>query len=529
MVSPHPLTRLVHSIENPHIKAALLERLDGPNPNTLSAREVQGLFRAGAENDRTVRGHDMTASELKDYLRIHSYGNYLFRSGAAQKAYDAELRKYTGLPSVELSETDPGLGFRSGVAKNKVELSGVANGDLCPSGVMCIIGGPTTVSLKVDGEAFSVQPQANEPHQSVMKRLAAEVEAAGYRTKLHTTKAKSTLEVKAQRPLQLQNVTTDRAVHLGVQGNQITVDVGIGAGTDLAGGRIGVKINGKAYTEETVAGEPASIALTQLRRQIEVAGFEVQVAALPTIDTIHELWTLKPVSRPIISNGGVSEISGNLQIDGDTRTLIPSKPIRVDNAIIDRLELIGGPELAAGPVRLFGQVDLKELETLPVTYRVTLSGISDLAAGQPRYEKGEFKNEAGQVLTRLDYARPQMYDAPGTVFALDGHNAFVGNIGGRFAPPRSEFHGFHSVAPIVQPSQADYAAIRTRADGTATNAAGEALDVIGKVTHEGGGPNPANLTTLWFYDPAAQTAYGVHYGSLGRPAGVLTEVIHVGA
>ena len=303
-----------------------------PNPNDLPANEVKSRFKAGAENDRTVKGHDMTESEVRDYVRIHAYGNYLFKSGAASKLYDAELRKYTGLPTVELTETDPGLNFRSGIAKNKVELSGVANGDLCPGGVVCIIGGPTAASIKVDGNAYSVQPQANEPHQSVAKRLAAELEADGYKVKVHTTRTKSSIEVKAQKPLSLKSLTTDNAVRMGIQGNQITVDVGIGAGTDLAGGRIGVSVNGKPYTEDTVAGQPASVALTLLRRQLEVAGFEIKVASLPTIDTINELWSLKPVSRPMLANGAYTEVSGTVQIEGDQRFLALDKAIRSDNA-----------------------------------------------------------------------------------------------------------------------------------------------------------------------------------------------------
>ena len=530
MVSMHPLTRLIHTIENPHIKDALLSRLGGPNPNTLSATEVKGLFKAGAENDRTVKGHDMTESEVRDYVRIHAYGNYLFKSGAASKLYDAELRKYTGLPTVELTETDPGLNFRSGIAKNKVELSGVANGDLCPGGVVCIIGGPTAASIKVDGNAYSVQPQANEPHQSVAKRLAAELEADGYKVKVHTTRTKSSIEVKAQKPLSLKSLTTDNAVRMGIQGNQITVDVGIGASTDLAGGRIGVSVNGKPYTEDTVAGQPASVALTLLRRQLEVAGFEIKVASLPTIDTINELWSLKPVSRPMLANGAYTEVSGTVQIEGDQRFLALDKAIRIDNAVIDRVELFAGPELAAGPARLSGQVNLRELEVHPVQYQVTLSGISNLAAGEPRYDGNDFFNAAGDKLAKLSYDVPNMYDGPSRVFALDGNLAHIGSGGGmRRNQDVSWFHGFSATAPITDPSRGDYQAIRTAADGTATNAAGAELTRIGKVTTQGGGPNPVPLTTIWFYDAQAQAAYGVQYGNLARPNGVLTQVIHEGA
>lgn len=442
MPSLHPLTKVQQQIKTPHIREAFDRVIgDKASPNQINKAERDAFLRAGTHNDASVRGHDLTAEELADYRMIAREGGaHLFRTQAERAAFERRLATYDAKPKVSISDTDPAIDVRS-VALNKVAIQGRANGDLCPSGVVCIIGGPTTVTVEVGGKKFAVRPEPKERASSIAARLAAELEDGGYKTSVRTAGGRTVLTV-----LSASGVEPERKTYA--------------AGT-------------YAQLEGTISSAPDGAQLLVLKHKIQV---------------------------------------------GD--------------AVTDRVRVEGRPLPAGADAVLNGRLDLRQLplEIFPPMFEVSLSGVSNVSAGEPKFDGEVFTNALGKACERLTYHPAGMFDGPSTIFVLDQSNdkAFVGSFGGMADPALrlNPFHGFSGARAIRNPTRQDIFQVqfrlpddtpggRAREQWPYSRATGEALVQVSEEIGVAG--------RRWFMDPSSNRIYG--FDVAGPTERVMAHVI----
>lgn len=525
-VSLHPLTWIRNDIKSDNVRAAFDKVIgDKRTPNSMSLREVNAFLTSAIDNERAVPGHDLTAAELADLQMIANRGgSYLFGTDQVSKAYTRRLATYEKKPTVSIAETDPGIEAKS-VAVNKIAIKGRANGDLCPSGVVCIIGGPTTVTIDVAGQKFAVRPNHDESAQSVARRLEKQLDDAGFKASVATQGGRAILSVNGKASLPLASLTTDRAVSMQVAGNTVSIGVGIGGPINFSGGKIGLKLKGQEFIEQTKKGDDVFDAFDRLRKQIVAAGFDVEVSSPPAIDTFMQAWTITASGRANFEAGKYAELKGKLgPADAEgARYLTLEKSIQVGESIADTIKVPGGDRWKEGQVTLNGRLDLVQTMLMihPPTFEVQMTGVTNTSGGEPRFDGQNFFNSKGAQLERLDNHRPNMWDGPSVVIAVDhaADRAFFGSIASGFRRPDMEnfnpFGGFNDSRELRQPTRQDIGELefkapndtnaRAREQWPFSRATGEALAQIG-------GPDTVQ-GKRWFIDHATDKIYGINVES----------------
>lgn len=529
--SLHPLTYIESRIQSPNIKEAWVKLIgDKKSPNTMTMAELDGFVRAATHNDGRVPGSDLTPKELADLQLIaREAGPFLFQDDKVSKAYARRLLPYEQKPTVTIAETDPGLDV-SRVAINKVAIKGRANGDLCPSGVVCIIGGPTTVTVDIGGQKFAVQPENNESAQSVSRRLEKQLENAGFQASTATHSGRAILSVNGKATLPLSSLTTDKTVHMQVIGNTISINAGIGGPIRFEGGRIGVSLKGQDFVVLTKkGGENISEAFDQLRQKILNAGYDVEVNSPPAIDTFMQAWSISPAKRQAFAANSYAQLNGRLGAadpDGN-RTFTLDKQIQVGETLVDSIQVQNAQKWSEGKATLTGRLELQQsmMTVYPPQFFAKMSGATNQSAGEPSYDGADFKNAKGQTLEVLSYDRPNMWDAPSTIFVLDQSTdkAFVGNRGGMRPSEMNPFHGFNSAREIRSATRTDISQVKWHTVSDTGRAreewphgqGGEALTQIG-------GPDTI-AGKRWFMDNNSGAVYG--FQITGPQARTMEQVI----
>ncbi len=208
--------------------------------------------------------------------------------------------------------------------------------------------------------------------------------------------------------------------------------------------------------------------------------------------------------------------------------LMLDKSISVGGNSYDRVYL--GTYPAGQEVELHGRLDVGRFGGVEVRdgRYAALSGVSNLTAGEPRFDGENFITKAGEKAPVLMLDQREIYDAPNWVLVLDEaeKKAFQGGTGGRMIPGSNRFHGFYGqAAEIVQPTDADRAAVKIDRAGKPVNGAGEALKLVASNVWPPQGAD--QMMTSWYFDPTANTAYKFLSGGIAGFNMRMSEVIRV--
>jgi hypothetical protein len=180
---------------------------------------------------------------------------------------------------------------------------------------------------------------------------------------------------------------------------------------------------------------------------------------------------------------------------------------------------------------LYGRLGLREYGGIETPRRAyaTLSGISDLAAGEPFYDGQQFwSQESDEALRMLLLDRAHLADAPSRMIVLEEARqlAHVGTWGGLQPPSGSPFNGFYARAAIEHPAAADLAAIRFDEQRRPVDVAtGEPLREVGL-----GGPEtpyPDAMYTTYYWNEHTETVYVMLNGGIAGFQNHIQWVIHV--
>ncbi len=203
--------------------------------------------------------------------------------------------------------------------------------------------------------------------------------------------------------------------------------------------------------------------------------------------------------------------------------------IHVSGSDYDEVMLERAPFAQSYRLRAFGRVELRKVggvET-PMHRYAALSGVSDVGAGEPRFDGLQFHSAVnGAALRVLTLQRRDLFDAPNMICVLDApaDRAFLGSMGGRQMPGRNPFHGFSAGADILTPTDADRASVVFNAEGDAVDAAtGQPLLLLAR---EEPPPNVVDgLTTAWYFDPARTIVYSFISGGIAGFHDRMTTVV----
>ncbi|MFC1611651.1 hypothetical protein ACFL6C_11885 [Myxococcota bacterium] len=539
---PNPLAVIRSQIQDHSVRRAF-DRVtkDRNTPWAIDAYEVRKLFKGASHDSGWVPGNSTTPKELEDLQKIRSQGAFLLRTAKARKAFDAELKTLESLPKVTWQDNDADLRSQK-VAVNKVAIRGNAAGYSSPSRLNP--GGSSLVSIEVAGKLFAVTPKSGESAASIVKRLANELDKGGYLAKVEEHRGISFVTVEGKKDdnsLNIRSLTTDRKVHMRVRGSEVSISVGLGAGILLAGGQVGLEIDGVPYVVSTERSQNPRAALKELREKIEAAGYEVGHLSMPGIDTIEMVWNIKRVEN-VLQPGTYTDLTGKITLktpenpprDGGYGAfgawLKLDTPIRVGNLEVKELYLGHRKDLKEGDAaHVNGRLDIREgpAEIFPPIRFVELTGASMLNMGEPRFDGRHFYNAAGTQLPVLHYSRPEIMDMPSRIFVLDNDSGrvFLGSMGGFIPPGMNPFHGFRASAKIEKAVTQDRAAIEWKQDGPVSTVTGKPLVLIGR---ENTGWCGNDIPTFnWYLDRDSGTAYRFVTGGFGGLQNVMDKVIHL--
>jgi hypothetical protein len=201
----------------------------------------------------------------------------------------------------------------------------------------------------------------------------------------------------------------------------------------------------------------------------------------------------KVINQTLYGPGGEAPPSGEY--------LKLSTPISVDGKATDQIYLGHKKELVGKTVTLNGRLDIGTyggVETRPGTY-VQLSGVSNLTAGEPRFDGVNFTGAGKKKLPVVSLPYPAMLaDAPGGIMVIDQgkDHAYIGTMGGFIPPQANPFHGFRA-RRLIKPATAKHQAEAVMdSNGRVRTAAGKEIPMVGKENGK-----------LWFVDVPARTAY----------------------
>ncbi len=298
-----------------------------------------------------------------------------------------------------------------------------------------------------------------------------------------------------------------------------------------------VTVGDDAFEVRPNKGESAFTVLSRLQAEVKKGGYQASVMTAKTPGGYSVLEIKGPSKAAGVKVGDYGVFSGtvdnrqNFGIGGEAPPsgswLVLDKPITVEGKSVKDI-FLGYQEFQDGvKARLNGRLDTGSwggVETHGGSY-YTLSGISDLKAGEPAYDGKNFKNAAGEVLTSGYYNRPLIMDAPAVLFVFDpaSGSAFKGSYGGMMPPGMNYFHGFNDSAKIKEASAADKKALSFDADGVPSNKAGKALT---QVTEHTDGPVIADgMATAWWLDAEANKLYHVNNGGIAGFHNFISSVI----
>lgn len=192
--------------------------------------------------------------------------------------------------------------------------------------------------------------------------------------------------------------------------------------------------------------------------------------------------------------------------------------IHVSGVVFEELVLEHSPFAQGHQLRAYGRIELRKVGGVesPLRRYAALSGVSDLGAGEPRFDGLQFHSASnGAHLRVLMIRRRDIYDAPNTIVVLDvpAGRAFLGSMGGMLMPGRNPFHGFGASASIQTPTEAERVSVGFNAEGEALDAAtGQPLVFLDREVPP---PNVVDgLTTAWYFDPAQETVYSFISGGI---------------
>ena len=186
--------------------------------------------------------------------------------------------------------------------------------------------------------------------------------------------------------------------------------------------------------------------------------------------------------------------------------------------IYQELALEHAPFPQGHHLQAYGRIELRAIggvET-PLHRYAALSGVSDVGAGEPRFDGLQFHSASnGAHLRVLVIRRRDIYDAPNAIVVLDvpAGRAFLGSMGGMQMPDRNPFHGFGASTSILTPTDAERATVRFNAKDEALDAAtGQPLLFLDREVPP---PNVVDgLTTAWYFDPAREIVYSFLSGGI---------------
>ncbi len=283
-----------------------------------------------------------------------------------------------------------------------------------------------------------------------------------------------------------------------------------------------VELDGRNFSVHPQTGESAKSVAGRLAAELDKAGYGATVESSRGLAILSIARPSQPDSLKI---GEYHQLSGQIAhrnhfgIGGEAppsgNHLVLDEPKQVNGQTVNELYLRNQDELAEGTrLELNGRLDQGSyggVETPPRTY-LALSGVTNLSAGEPKYDGQQFTSSAGKKLPILAYNRPMLYDAPARIFVLDQgqDRAFLGGMGGMVPPWMNHFHGFRGSAKIENATQADRNAITIDSEGAPTSkASGKKLTHVGQETADPSGPIPFGAPPNWFYDADAGTLYRI--------------------
>lgn len=211
--------------------------------------------------------------------------------------------------------------------------------------------------------------------------------------------------------------------------------------------------------------------------------------------------------------------------------LILPSPIRINKLVTREVYLMHKLLPSGTKARLHGSLGLREYGGVETPRRAyaTLSGISDLAAGEPFFDGTQFwSQESSEPLRMLVLDQAHLVDGISRMVVLEEARqlAHVGTWGGRQPGFTSLFHGFYARVAIEHPTPADLAAIRFDEQPKPVDVAtGEPLREIARAGPET--PYPDALDTTYLWDEHTETVYVVLNGGIAGFHNHVQWVIHV--
>lgn len=301
-----------------------------------------------------------------------------------------------------------------------------------------------------------------------------------------------------------------------------------------------VELDEKSYRVHPRHGESAASVASRLAAELEQAGYGAKVEkhrgqAILSITRPEGARSLEPgayhqlsgeiVHRQIFGIGGEAPPSGTY--------LVLDEPRKVNGQLVKELYVERWPELEEGAkLQLNGRLDIRSFGgvEMPPTNYYALSGVTNLSAGEPKFDGETFTNAEGKTLPWLSYNRPLMYDAPAKIFVLDqGHDtAFVGAMGGMVPPWKNGFHGLSGSAEIESATAADRNAITIGADGVPTSkATQQELTHVGLEPGPSATPIPGGAQRNWYFDAEGSTLYRIDSRASAPNPHQLSQVVRL--
>ncbi len=210
--------------------------------------------------------------------------------------------------------------------------------------------------------------------------------------------------------------------------------------------------------------------------------------------------------------------------------LVLDKPIQVNGETVKEVFVDANKTYADGAsVELNGRLDPSSFGgvEIPPTGFIRLTGVTDLTAGEPKFDGKTFTNSHGKELPVLSYNRPELYDAPARIWVVDQGNdkAWVGASGGMVPPDMNRFHGLRGSRAIEYPTQTERDAISFDDAGQPfVKASGDKLELIGQSPTPQGYPD--EMTHAWYLDPKTDTAYRFQNGGIAGFSNHMDQIVH---
>lgn len=261
----------------------------------------------------------------------------------------------------------------------------------------------------------------------------------------------------------------------------------------------------------------------QINKQTDTAG-KIEGASLKKVGGFP-MGTYTQVSgtvqdRQNIGIGGEAPPSGHWLVL-DTPITVASQS--VTELFVDRANVKDGQQ-----VKLNGRLDAGSyggVETPRSSY-VQMSGVSNVGAGEPSFDGRDYTSSvSGKPLDVVAWNRPQMYDAPATIWVLDPgqDKAFEGASGGMRPQNMNSFHGFRSAHAMVPPTAAEVASIQWRGDTPFDAVSLKKLDLI----HSDEMPDGVadGMSSSWYRNEDTNTLYRFNEGGIAGFVHSMDQII----